>query len=61
MATRNAAEMIGASDDFGTVEPGQRADLLLLSANPLADVENTRAIEDVILDGRVFDRQGLFD
>lgn len=55
----NAAEMIGASDDFGAVEPGRQADLLLLSANPLDDIRNTRAIENVMLDGRVFDRASL--
>ena len=58
-ATRRAAEMVGAAGDFGTVQVGRRADLLLLSANPLEDIRNTRAIEMVILDGQVIDRGGL--
>jgi imidazolonepropionase-like amidohydrolase len=59
IATRNAAGLVGAAGDFGTVEPGQRADLLLLSANPLEDIMNTRAIEQVFLDGQMIDREAL--
>lgn len=51
--------MVGAAEDFGTIEPGRRADLLLLSANPLDDIGNTRAIKQVILDGRLLDRDRL--
>lgn len=58
-ATLGAAEMVGAAEDFGTIEPGRRADLLILSANPLDDIRNTRAIEQVILDGRLLDREHL--
>lgn len=58
-ATRCAAEMIDASDEFGTVEPGKRADLLLLGANPLEDIRNTRSLEVVISSGRVVDRAAL--
>ncbi|MDX1566764.1 MAG: amidohydrolase family protein, partial [Longimicrobiales bacterium] len=58
-ATGRAAEMVGAAGDFGAVEPGRRADLLLLSRNPLDDITNTRTIERVILDGRVMDRERL--
>lgn len=58
-ATRRAAEMVGATEDFGTVQVGRRADLLLLSANPLEDIRNTHAIEKVILDGQVLDRGRL--
>jgi imidazolonepropionase-like amidohydrolase len=55
-ATRRPAEMLGEQDVFGTVEPGKRADLLILSANPLEDIRNTRTLETVVLDGRVIDR-----
>ena len=41
-ATRNAAASFGESDQWGSVAPGQRADLLLLNANPLQDVTLTR-------------------
>ena len=58
-ATRHAAEMIGAEDDFGTIEPGKRADLLVLGADPLQDIRNTRSIEIVISEGRMIDREAL--
>lgn len=58
-ATRNAAEVLGRGDDFGTIEVGRRADLVLLSANPLEDIRNTRTIEAVALGGRWLDRRSL--
>ncbi len=58
-ATRRAAEMIDAEDDFGTIEPGKRADLLILGANPLDDIRNTRSLETVVAEGRVVDRDAL--
>jgi imidazolonepropionase-like amidohydrolase len=57
--TRHAAEMIDAPDEFGTIEPGKRADLLILGANPLDDIRNTRSLETVIVEGRVVDRDAL--
>jgi imidazolonepropionase-like amidohydrolase len=50
--TRDAAEFIGRLDEFGTVEPGKRADLLLLEANPLEDVANARRRSGVMVRGR---------
>jgi hypothetical protein len=47
------------SEDRGTVEVGQRANLLLLDANPLEDIRNTRAINAVIFNGDLLDRQAL--
>jgi imidazolonepropionase-like amidohydrolase len=58
-ATRRAAEMLGEEDEFGTIEPGKRADLLILGANPLEDIRNTRSLEVVISEGRVVDREAL--
>lgn len=58
-ATRRAAEMIDAEDEFGTIEPGKRADLLILGANPLKDIRNTRSLETVIAEGHVIDRDAL--
>ena len=58
-ATRLAAEMIGAEDDYGTIEPGKRADLLILAANPLEDIRNTRSLEVVISEGSIVDRDAL--
>ena len=51
-ATRNPAEFLNAAREWGTVEVGKRADLVLLSANPLAKIENTSAIAGVAIGGR---------
>lgn len=59
VATSRAAEMLGEEDVFGTIEPGKRADLLILAADPLDDIRNTRALEVVILDGKAIDRSSL--
>ena len=58
-ATRNPAEFLKATRDFGTIEPGRRADLVLLSANPLDDIGNTTRIEAVAIGGRWLDRAAL--
>lgn len=58
-ATHDAAETLGIADSVGTVEVGQRADLLLLAGNPLRDIRNTRTIAAVVIDGRLFSRAGL--
>ena len=55
-ATYNPAEFLGALDSLGTVTQGKVADLVLLDADPLADVRNTRRISAVIANGRLFDR-----
>lgn len=54
-ATYNPAEYLGALDSLGTVTKGKLADLLLLDANPLSDIRNTRRISAVIANGRVYD------
>lgn len=56
-ATQNGAKVIGVLDELGTVEVGKLADLLILSADPLRDIENIRLIETVIQAGRVHDRE----
>lgn len=57
MATHNGAEALGILPDVGTVEAGKRADLVVLSASPLADIRNTRKIERVFREGREFSQQ----
>jgi imidazolonepropionase-like amidohydrolase len=52
-ATVEPARYFGIEREIGTIEPGRAADLLILSADPLADVRNTRRIEHVVLRGRV--------
>lgn len=50
--TRVVAEHFGAADDFGTVEVGKRADLLLLQGNPLEDVSNVARRAGVMVNGQ---------
>ena len=58
-ATRNPAEYLGALREWGTIEVGKRADLVLLDANPLGDIRNTQRINRVIVGGRVFEAPEL--
>lgn len=58
-ATRTAAETLRRADDQGTIRPGKRADLLMLDADPLADIRNARRIRRVIKDGAIYDPQAL--
>ncbi|HEY4358741.1 MAG TPA: amidohydrolase family protein [Acidobacteriaceae bacterium] len=51
-ATINPAKYFNKLADFGTVQPGKVADLVLLDANPLDDIANTRKITAVVADGR---------
>jgi imidazolonepropionase-like amidohydrolase len=60
-ATQHGAKLLRRADEFGTIEPGKRADLLILAENPLDDILNTRTLELVISEGRVVDRQALLD
>jgi hypothetical protein len=58
-ATLNPARFLGITDSLGAVEPGMLADLVLLDANPLEDISNTRRIRAVVLKGRYLDRTAL--
>ena len=58
-ATVNPAEFFGLEDELGAVRVGFRADLVLLDANPLEDIQNTRRIAGVVRDGSWFDRDAL--
>ena len=51
-STLNAARYFHKSDEFGTIEVGKRADLVLLDQNPLQDISNTRKIAGVMVRGR---------
>jgi imidazolonepropionase-like amidohydrolase len=51
-ATGGAAKVMKLDGDLGTLQPGKRADFVVLSADPLADIRNTRTIESVWISGR---------
>jgi imidazolonepropionase-like amidohydrolase len=54
-ATRNGAEFLRIAD-AGTLEAGKSADFIVLDANPLDDITNTRRISSVVLRGAAVDR-----
>ena len=55
-ATRNAAALAGFPN-LGTIDPGMSADFIVLDANPLEEITNTRRIADVYLRGDAIDRR----
>lgn len=58
-ATLHAAAWLNRSHDFGTIEPGKLADLVILDSNPLDDITNTRSIVAVLQSGRYLDQNAL--
>lgn len=57
--TGAAARILGAEKDLGTIEVGKWADLVLLDADPLADIRNTQKIWRVFQSGRMIDRDAI--
>jgi imidazolonepropionase-like amidohydrolase len=58
-ATTNPAELLGLKNRWGKVAPSFTANILLLNADPLADVSNTRKIDAVVVSGKLLDRSEL--
>lgn len=58
-ATVGGAKAMGMERDLGTIEPGKLADLVLLDADPLADIPNASRIERVMKGGRLYDAATL--
>lgn len=58
-ATRNPAEYLGRIKELGTIERDKLADLVLLDANPLDDIQNIRKIHAVVQNGRFLPKETL--
>lgn len=58
-ATIGGSKTIGRDSEFGSLEPGKFADLLILDKNPLTYIMNTLSIEDVMKNGRLYDANTL--
>jgi imidazolonepropionase-like amidohydrolase len=58
-ATSNPVRFLSRTDDFGSVARGRLADLVLLDADPLRDIANTRTVRAVVLDGQLFDQAAM--
>jgi imidazolonepropionase-like amidohydrolase len=57
--TGNAAWILGAQKDLGTIEAGKWADLILLDGDPTTDIRNTRRIWQVVKSGQLVDRPAI--
>ena len=58
-ATRGGARMMGRAHELGSIAPGKLADIVLLAADPLADIEAIAHVQTVVSDGRVFDASAI--
>jgi imidazolonepropionase-like amidohydrolase len=58
-ATRNASQLMNAAADWGTLEPGKLANVLVINGRPDQNIQETHNVETVIKEGLVLDRQQL--
>jgi imidazolonepropionase-like amidohydrolase len=59
IGTLNGAVFLGKQEDMGSIEEGKLADMVLLSADPVADINNAKLVDTVIKNGQIIDRSRL--
>ncbi len=59
-ATAVSASVMGLANEVGTIEPGKRADLIVVDGDPLADIRALRTVHTVITRGRIYDSAELW-
>ena len=59
IASLNAARFLGRAGDLGSIEEGKLADMVLLEADPLTDINNAKQVHLVIKSGKLIDRSKL--
>ena len=60
-ATRVGAEFLGRENDLGTIEEGKLADILILDANPLEDIRNSKTISSLLMDGTLLKKKEILE
>jgi imidazolonepropionase-like amidohydrolase len=60
-ATVVPARVMGLDKQLGTVEPGKKADVIILGANPLETISNIRTVEKVVTRGTLYDTAPLWE
>jgi len=58
-ATIVSARVMKLDKDTGTIEPGKRADVILIDGDPLRDIKNLRKVSKVVTNGRMYDARKL--
>jgi imidazolonepropionase-like amidohydrolase len=58
-ATIVSARVMKLEKETGSIEPGKRADLLLVAGDPLQDIKNLRRVSKVVTNGRMYDSRKL--